>query len=296
MRSQTAVSTCVLAGPARSAPVALPAHAPADRVPFGAVALLALLAASVAACGGPEVSDDLLDPAGVAVVAAGADPAAAKAPGSSTSAAPGLAVSASTVAGGGRIDVTYTLPSSVGSGSGAVSVYLGFSSTALAGPKVLRIPAGQRSATFSLHANPWLAAPVATTLTASTRNPQPATFFSQPLSVIPSAAPPAGAAPVVAAVVVSPGTVRSGTGATGLLTLTGPAPATGAAVQVSITNDPLSLDAQVPAVVVVPAGATSATFTIATHLSPSSGAGATEQVAANLYATGFGIGALTVVP
>jgi hypothetical protein len=66
--------------------------------------------------------------------------------------------------------------------------------------------------------------------------------------------------PAVSALSVAPTSVTGGSGATGTVTLSGPAPAGGAQVALSDNN----AAASVPASVTVPAGATSASFSIGT--------------------------------
>ena len=63
--------------------------------------------------------------------------------------------------------------------------------------------------------------------------------------------------------------MTSGSPSTGTVTITEPAPASGAIVQLSNSGDFFNLDADLPPVLFVPPGATSATFPIRTHLSGS---------------------------
>jgi hypothetical protein len=80
----------------------------------------------------------------------------------------------------------------------------------------------------------------------------------------------------------------------GLITLSGPAPATGLAVQVALSNDQLMIDYGVPSVVLVPAGAASAPFTVQTHLTTAGLTTTTDFVVANVYGGLFSGAALTV--
>jgi hypothetical protein len=195
-----------------------------------------------------------------------------------------LTLSATTVAAGAALTGT------VAAGSGAV-VYLDFPRTVLAGPRFVRIPAGQSSATFALFASPFLAAPATATVTAMTTTPNPASFLTASLTVLPAAAP--AARPQAASLALAPASVASGAAATATLTLTGPAPAGGAAVQVWIANDFFGLDADAPPVVVVPEGATSVAFTVRTHLSSGSGT-VGETVVASLFGGTIQAAILTV--
>jgi hypothetical protein len=108
-----------------------------------------------------------------------------------------------------------------------------------------------------------------TSVSATTSSPQPASFVAQNLSVMPSPTPSTTSAPQVSSLTLSPSTVTSGSPSTGTVTITEPAPASGAVVQLSNSGDFFNLDADLPPVLVIPAGATSATFPIRTHLSNS---------------------------
>jgi hypothetical protein len=68
--------------------------------------------------------------------------------------------------------------------------------------------------------------------------------------------------PALSQLSLTPATVNAGASSEGLVILTGPAPANGAAVRIS-SSDGVAV---VPASVMVPAGAASASFTIATRL------------------------------
>jgi hypothetical protein len=84
---------------------------------------------------------------------------------------------------------------------------------------------------------------------------------SAALTINPGTAPPPPPAPTLSGFTVSPGSVTGGTPATGTVTLPGPAPIGGKVVSLT-TNQALA--ATTPASVTVPAGATSAHFTITT--------------------------------
>lgn len=202
-----------------------------------------------------------------------------------------FALSSHAITAGGTVTGTVQLS---GSASGAVYVYLGFRSPYLAGPGFVRIPSGKSSATFTLYANPYLAAPVATSVTTTTSSPQPASFFAESLTIAPSATPPAGPAPQVASLTLAPSTVVTGSFSLGTVTLGAPAPASGAAVQLHNSGDFFNQDADLPAVVVVPAGETSATFPIATHLSSSAITTIDEIIVGNYFGSTYQGAYLTI--
>jgi hypothetical protein len=200
-----------------------------------------------------------------------------------TIAASSLRLSSSAVTAGNSVTATVTLSEKAKSSSGRVIVYLSFDRTALAGPRFIAIPDGSSSGSFALHSNPYLTAARSVIITANTASPQASVFLTQAISIAPAAAPPAGSPPAVASVAVAPSTVRNGATATGTVTLTSPAPGQGAAVQVYLSNDSLNSNADAPPVVIVPAGATQATFTVRTHLASSIASSAQEYVVSNYF-------------
>jgi hypothetical protein len=90
--------------------------------------------------------------------------------------------------------------------------------------------------------------------------------------------------------------VKSGSPSTGTVALTAPAPATGAAVQLSNSGDFFNLDADLPPVVIVPAGATSATFPVRTHMSNSVASSVQEIIVGNYFGGSFQGAYLTITP
>lgn len=239
-----------------------------------------LLTLATTACG---PVDSLEDPAGQASL----DEAGLLARGSTAGVATGLRLSAASV-GGGEI-----LTGTVSGDSGAY-VILGFPKTLLAGPRWVRVPQGQRSVTFSLYVNPFVTAPVAATVTARTGAPSPQTFFSQVVTVGPSATPPTTPAPQVLSAVLSPSTVVSGSPSTLTITLSAPAPDVGAALTVNVSNDFYALDADAPHVVLVPAGQTRVAVPVRTHLSSPTATSMDLYVVANSFGGTFQGGILTV--
>jgi hypothetical protein len=242
------------------------------------VTFAALLALAVAACGGPEQ----LQPTETLAQASTAG-------GIST-----LRLSSTTAAAGTAITATVSLSGSANSSSGGVIVYLAFQNAILAGPKFIRIPNGLSSGTATFYANPFLSAPASASITANTSSPQPSSFVIQTLSLTPSLTPPTTPRPQVSSLTLSPATVVSGSPVTGIVTLTDPAPPEGAAVQLSSSNDFFNLDAELPPVVIVPAGATSASFTVRTHISNSAVTSAQEIIVGNYFGGTFQGAYLTI--
>jgi glucose/arabinose dehydrogenase len=95
--------------------------------------------------------------------------------------------------------------------------------------------------------------------------------------------------PPPASLSANPSSVVGGSGSTGTVTLSGPAPPSGATVSLSSSNPAV---ASVPANVLVPAGSTSATFPIST-----AGVGISTTVTLTAsYGTGSTSGGVTVIP
>jgi hypothetical protein len=89
--------------------------------------------------------------------------------------------------------------------------------------------------------------------------------------------------------------VTSGNDVAGTVVISAPAPAGGAAVQLRSSNDFFNLDADLPAVVTVPAGATSAPFTVRTHLPSAAATFSEEMIVANYFGGAFQGAPLTIV-
>jgi hypothetical protein len=139
--------------------------------------------------------------------------------------------------------------------SGGAQVTLSSSNAAAAiVPASVTIPAGSTSATFAISTS---------AVTASTLVTIAASYggvsVSAPFTVMP---PPL---PTVTSLTLNPTSVVGGPlgSSTGTVTLSGPAPAGGAQVMLSSSN---AAAASVPASVTVPAGSTSATFTVNTSI------------------------------
>jgi hypothetical protein len=135
--------------------------------------------------------------------------------------------------------------------AGGAQVVLSSDNPAVAtAPDLVTVPAGARSATFAV-ATHAVGATTAVTISASYGGSSRAAS----LTVL---------APVLSSLTLSPTTVTGGLeNSTGTVTLNGPAPPGGAQVALSSSNPSV---ASVPSSVMVPAGATSATFTVTTSI------------------------------
>jgi hypothetical protein len=136
--------------------------------------------------------------------------------------------------------------------SGGARVALSSSNTAAARvPSSVTVAAGATSATFTVGTS---AVAASTTVTISAAYGGATRSVS--LAVTPAPPPP----PTVSSLTLNPENVFGGQSSTGTVTLTGPAPEGGAQVFLSSNSSAAS----VPSSVIVPAGATSATFTVNT--------------------------------
>jgi hypothetical protein len=90
----------------------------------------------------------------------------------------------------------------------------------------------------------------------------PTPTATPPPAATPTLTPTPGAGPTLSALTLNPTTVRGRDSSTGRVTLTAPAPAGGAVVALASSNTSF---ATVPSSVTIPAGATSATFTVRTQ-------------------------------
>jgi hypothetical protein len=116
-------------------------------------------------------------------------------------------------------------------------------------PGTVTVFAGSGVGFFDIATTP-VSAPTAVTISVSGGG----VTLSHPLTLYPTL-------PALSALTVSPTTVVAGNSATGTVTLAGPAPPNGVAINLA-SNQPLS--ASVPLSVTVPGGATSANFTVST--------------------------------
>ncbi len=238
---------------------------------------VALVAATLSACSPLDGATSLDEALAVADAQAQAGDLQGKS--TSTSTAAGITFSPATVVAGQPVTVTV--------GLSGTPIYVGFPSTALAGPRVVS------TRTFTLITNPYLAATTTVTLSARTASPNASVTVFGTLTIVPG--PQAGApAPRVASVQLGATAVKNGTTIPAAVTLSGAAPAGGLAVQVALSNDQLMLSNDVPPVVVVPAGATSAAFSVRTHLQTAAITTLTDYVVANVYGGPFAGAAFTV--
>ncbi len=159
-----------------------------------------------------------------------------------------LSLSPTTVVGGGSTTGTVALDRAAP--VGGVMITLTSSNTAAAQvPSTVTVPAEATTATFT-----------ATTSPVGSNTPVILTALLDDVSRT-ATLTVTTAATALSGVSVSPASVVGGASSTGTVTLSGPAPAGGAAVTLTSSN---TAAAQVPASVTVAAGATSATFTATT--------------------------------
>ena len=188
----------------------------------------------------------------------------------------GLAVNPSSVVGPGSVTATVTLGGSVTSCCPVVELTSSDPSLAQV-PASLSFSLGQSNDTFTVNVGSVIA-PRTVTITASLNG----TSRSASLTVN----PPTGA--TLSAVTLSPASVPGGSSATGTVTLNGPAPSGGATVNLSSSR----AAAVVPASVTVAAGATSASFNVAT----TSVTSATTATISATYGGVIGTATLTITP
>ena len=170
-----------------------------------------------------------------------------------------LSLDPSSVRGGAPSIGTVTLSAAAPTGGAVVA--LASSDSAASVPASVAVPPGATSANFTISTN---------SVTAPTRVAILAANLSAVLTVTPS---------TLSALSLSPTSVRGGTASIGTVTLSEAAPIAGAVVPLASSNTAV---ASVPPSVTVPAGTTSATFTISTSL-VTTGTSVTIQ-AANLSA------------
>ncbi|HZH99373.1 MAG TPA: hypothetical protein VEX38_10415, partial [Fimbriimonadaceae bacterium] len=170
-----------------------------------------------------------------------------------------LQLSSGSVAGGEGVTGTVTL--TVAAPAGGTVVNLSDNTSAVNTPATVTVAAGSRSANF----------PVTTTPVGGTYTRE---VYATLASVTKTARLTLEPAPKVSAVSANPSTVEGGATTTGTVTLTAVAPTGGATVSLSSNSSALIVSGSV----VVPAGATSATFQIRTAVV---GADYTRYVSAN---------------
>jgi hypothetical protein len=170
----------------------------------------------------------------------------------STSTAPpalnAISANPASVVGGNAATGTVTLASAAPAGGAQVS--LASASGAVVLPANVVVAQGASTATFGITTSP-VATLTAVTLSASYSGTVKTTTFTV------KPAPP----PTLATLSLSPTAVVGGTASTATITLAGPAPAGGARVTLGSSRPSL---ASVPSSVLVPAGATTASFSVTT--------------------------------
>jgi predicted secreted protein len=156
------------------------------------------------------------------------------------------------IVGGGSATGRVVLSAAAPAGGAVVTLLTDSPSVVV--PATVTIPADAVAVFFPVTTSS-VSATIATTITASFGG------TSQPIQL--NGSPPQ-AGPVLAGVSVTPISIAGLTAATATVTLSGPAPAGGAAV--FIKHDSLALDQNLLGInVIVPAGATSASFTVGTY-------------------------------
>src|SRR2546427_8971313 len=145
---------------------------------------------------------------------------------------------------------TVTLSGAAPTGGAGVTLSSN-NTTAARVPSSVTVAAGATSATFTVSTSA-----VAASTTVSISAAYGGVTRSVSLTVTPAPPP----APTLSSLTLSPANVFGGQSSTGTVTLTGPAPAGGAQVFLSSNNGA----ARVPSSVIVPAGASSVTFTVNT--------------------------------
>ena len=164
----------------------------------------------------------------------------------------GLAFNPQSVVGGGSVTGTVALAEPAPAG-GALVVLDSAAPELVQTPDAVTVPEGEQTATFVATTTP-----VSTNSGARVAAGYNGGFAWGSLEVMP---PPPVMAPSLTSITLEPSTVKAGTAAMGTVMLDGPAPSGGFTVGLSSSNAAV---ASVPTSVVVPAGATSATFAIPT--------------------------------
>ena len=188
-----------------------------------------------------------------------------------------VAVNPASVTGGNPSTGTVTLSGPAPSGGAVVSLSSSDPSASVPANGVT-VPAGATSTTFTVTTSPVLTSTSVTISASYGGGTQTATLTVSPQTL-----------PVLSSLTLSPPNVTGGTPSTGTVTLDRPASSAGALVSLSSSNTAVSVPANG---VTVPAGATSATFTVTT----SGVATSTVVTISASYRNGTQTAALTVVP
>jgi hypothetical protein len=161
-----------------------------------------------------------------------------------------LTLNPTTVVGGAQSS-TGTVTLSGPAPSAGAQVALASDNGAASVPSSVTVPAGATSAAFPVNTTV-VAASTAVTISASYGGASKSATLTVPPSPLPT----------LSSLTLNPTSVIGGAQSTGTVTLSGPAPAGGAQVALASNNGAAS----VPSSVTVPAGATSATFTVGTSI------------------------------
>lgn len=164
-----------------------------------------------------------------------------------------ITLSPSTVVGGGNIGVRVTVNLASGSPLEGARIMLSSSNPSIVPvPRVIRTNFQGQTSAFADVAATTVAAPIQVTITA--------TYGGSTQSAILTVTPPASNAPSIVGLTLNPSTIAGGNASQGTVTLSAAASAP-ATVALSSSSAPI---VGVPASVIVPAGATSANFTVST--------------------------------
>jgi len=166
-----------------------------------------------------------------------------------------LTLAESSIKGGGSLTATVTLGTAAPASGASIAVTSSDSAVA-SGPGTVKVAAGQTTATFTIAT---FTATAARTVTITATYAGAAGLLSQSAMLTVN---PQGVGQLQS-LTVAPTQVTGGAGATGTITLTGPAPLGGQVVQLKTSN---IFYAAVPTLVTVSQGSTTATFTIATSV------------------------------
>jgi hypothetical protein len=162
-----------------------------------------------------------------------------------------LSLNPTSVVGGAQSSAGTVRLSGPAPAGGAQVALSSSDATAARVPSSVTVAAGATSATFAVSTSAVASSTTVTIFATYSGATRPAS-----LTVTPAPPPP----PTLASLTLDPANVFGGQSSTGTVTLTGPAPAGGAQVFLSSSDGA----ARVPSSVTVPAGATSATFTVNT--------------------------------
>jgi hypothetical protein len=152
----------------------------------------------------------------------------------------------------GRASVALVIPAPVGGGTVSLTTD---NPSVIRVPASVNIPAGNSAVSFAIATSPVSGLPTGGFVFASAGGATKSIFVN--------VAPDPNAPPLLQSMTISPVSVAGGTNATGTVFLSSPSPSGGISVTLATSN---SSAAQVPGIVNVPAGLTSANFTVTTFV------------------------------